>query len=237
LKPQKTIANEVRLAGKGMFGGKDVKVLFKSAPAGSGVVFVRTDFDPPVRIEASIDNISPLPRRTAVTKGNAGVEMIEHCLAAVSALEIDNIIIEMTAQEMPCFDGGSGEYFKALKKAGLTEQNAVQNQFVISQEISISQGGASIYALPGDGDGLEITYEMDYTGHTGVGRQLFSCELSADFFEANLAPARTFLLEAEAKQFQSRGIGTHLSPRDILVINSDGPIKNTFRFRVEESDE
>ena len=77
---------------------------------------------------------------------------------------------------------------------------------------------------------MSITYDLDYGGHTGISRQIYSCRVTPDGFEKNLAPARTFLLEAEAKHFQARGIGTHLGPRDILVINSDGPIKNSFRF-------
>ncbi|MCD4830644.1 MAG: UDP-3-O-acyl-N-acetylglucosamine deacetylase [Anaerohalosphaeraceae bacterium] len=230
MKPQKTIAEETGLAGKGMFGGVEAKVLFRPGPADTGIVFVRTDLDVPVKIPAVITNVTERARRTALQKGSASVETIEHCMAAINALEIDNLIIEVQGPEMPGFDGGSGEYFKALKKVGFTEQASAKKEFVISEEISISEGGSYIYALPYDGDGLQITYEMDYTKHTGVGKQLFSCELTTDYFEQNLAPARTFLLEAEAKQFQASGIGTHLSPKEILVISSDGPIKNSFRF-------
>jgi UDP-3-O-[3-hydroxymyristoyl] N-acetylglucosamine deacetylase/3-hydroxyacyl-[acyl-carrier-protein] dehydratase len=77
---------------------------------------------------------------------------------------------------------------------------------------------------------LQITYDMDYTKHTGIGRQMLSCTLTPEYNEQNLAPARTFLLEAEAMLVSMHGIGTHLTPKDILVINSDGPIKNSFRF-------
>jgi UDP-3-O-[3-hydroxymyristoyl] N-acetylglucosamine deacetylase/3-hydroxyacyl-[acyl-carrier-protein] dehydratase len=77
---------------------------------------------------------------------------------------------------------------------------------------------------------LNITYDLDYGGHTGIGRQIYSCKVTTESFEKNLAAARSFLLEAEALQFHARGIGTHIGPRDILVINSDGPIKNSFRF-------
>ncbi len=71
---------------------------------------------------------------------------------------------------------------------------------------------------------------MDYTQHTGVGRQIYSCDLNETTYAQNLARARTFVLEAEARQMQALGVGAHLSPKDILVISSDGPIKNTFRF-------
>jgi len=230
LKPQKTIAQEAKLAGRGMFSGAEAKVRFAPADVDTGVVFIRTDLDEPVKIEATVRSVAERSRRTAIRKGQVSIEMIEHCMAAINALEIDNIFIEVNAPEMPGFDGSSGEYFKALKDCGFAEQSKPRKEFAVSQEISLSEAGASIYALPSDGETLEITYDMDYTKHTGVGRQMLSCTLNTEYFEANLAPARTFLLEAEAKQFQSRGIGTHLSPRDILVISSDGPIKNSFRF-------
>ena len=99
-----------------------------------------------------------------------------------------------------------------------------------TKRLRLISGDASIYALPFPDEGLNITYDLDYTGHTGIGRQIYSCRLTTEGFEKNLAPARTFLLEAEAKQFQARGIGTHLGPRDILVISSDGPIKNKFIY-------
>jgi len=230
LKPQKTIASEVRLAGKGMFGGQDSKILFKPAEVDTGIVFVRLDMPEPVRIEANVKNIGQRSRRTALLKGDASIETVEHCLSAVSGLEIDNLIIEVEGPELPCLDGGPLEFYKALKKAGTVEQSKPQKEFTITEPITIVEGDASIYALPCASDELQITYDMDYTKHTGIGRQMLSCTLTPEYYEQNLAPARTFLLEAEAMQFQSHGIGTHLTPKDILVINSDGPIKNSFRF-------
>ena len=213
-----------------MFSGVDSRVRFVPAEVDTGVVFVRTDIDEPVRIEANIKNVTERTRRTALRKGQISIETTEHCMAAVYALEIDNLIIEVSAPEMPGFDGGSLDYFKALKKCGYTEQQKPRKEFAITEPVVINEAGASIYAQPCEGQSLEITYDMDYTKHTGIGRQLLTCTLTTEYFENYLAPARTFLLEAEAKQFQSHGVGTHLSPRDILVISSDGPIKNSFRF-------
>ncbi len=230
MKPQRTIADEAKLAGRGMFSGAQSQVRFAPADVDTGVVFVRTDLDEPLHIEANIRNIAGRSRRTALKKGQISIETIEHCMAAVNALEIDNIFIEVDAPEMPGFDGGSGEYFRALKECGFVEQARPRKEFAIAEAVSLNEAGASIYALPCESNTLEITYDMDYTKHTGIGRQLLTCTLTTEYFETNLAPARTFLLEAEAKQFQSHGIGTHLSPRDILVISSDGPIKNSFRF-------
>jgi UDP-3-O-[3-hydroxymyristoyl] N-acetylglucosamine deacetylase/3-hydroxyacyl-[acyl-carrier-protein] dehydratase len=230
LKLQKTIKNEGKVHGRGLFGGEEAKVVFRPAPADSGVVFVRTDVPEAVRINAVVTNLAERSRRTTIKKGSVSIETIEHCLAALSAMEIDNVVVEVDGSELPAPDCSCAEYFKVLKRAGVVEQQVSRKEFTVSEPISIIAGDASIYALPYSGDGLNIMYDLDYGGHTGIGRQIFSCQLTPESFEKNLAPARTFLLEAEAKQFRARGIGTHIGPRDILVINSDGPIKNSFKF-------
>ena len=230
MKLQKTIKTEAKIAGRGLFEGREAKVVFCPAPPDTGVVFIRTDVAEPVRVGAVVANIAERSRRTTLAKGSLAIETVEHCLAVISVLEIDNLVVEIDGPELPAPDCSSVEFFEVLSRAGLGEQDAARKEFVISRPISITVGDASIYALPYADDGLSITYDLDYGGHTGLGRQIFSCRITPRTFEKNLAPARTFLLEAEAKQFQARGIGTHLGPRDILVIDSDGPIKNSFRF-------
>ena len=230
MKLQKTIKSEGKVRGRGLFGGEEANVVFRPAPADSGVVFVRTDVPEAVRINAVVTNLAERSRRTTIKKGSVSIETIEHCLAALSAMEIDNVVVEVDGLELPAPDCSCAEYFKVLKRAGTVEQQVSRKEFVISEPVSIVAGDASIYALPYSDDGLNITYDLDYSGHTGIGRQIFSCQITPESFEKNLAPARTFLLEAEAKQFRARGMGTHIGPRDILVINSDGPIKNSFKF-------
>ena len=230
MKLQKTIKNECKLAGRALFSGEESKVIFKPAPADTGIMFVRTDLPEPVRIKAIIPNVGERSRRTALKKGTVSIETVEHCMAAIVALEIDNLIVEVSAAELPAPDCSSAEFFRVLKRAEAVEQQANRRQFAIREPITITEDDSCIYALPYSDDALNITYDLDYGGHTGIGRQIFGCRLTADGFEKNLASARTFLLEAEARQFQARGMGTHLSPRDILVIDSDGPIKNSYRF-------
>jgi UDP-3-O-[3-hydroxymyristoyl] N-acetylglucosamine deacetylase/3-hydroxyacyl-[acyl-carrier-protein] dehydratase len=233
LELQKTIEREVSVSGKGLFEGKETKVTFHPGQADTGVVFIRTDTPEPVRIQALANNIAERSRRTTIKNSSVSVETIEHCLAAVNALGIDNLVIEVNGQEMPGLDASSNEYLRVLKKAGITEQHARRKELVITEPIMEMRGDASIYALPAQSDSLNISFELDYQGYTSIGRQNFSCQVTAEFFEKQLAAARTFLLEAEAKQFQARGLGKHLSPREILVIGSDGPIKNSYRFKDE----
>ncbi len=230
MKLQKTIKSEGRMHGRGLFGGKEAKVVFRPAPVDSGIAFVRTDVPEPVRITAVASNVAERSRRTTLKKGSVSIETIEHCMAAMNALEIDNVTVDVDGPELPASDCSCAEYFKLLRRAGLVEQSVGRKEYVIDKPVTVTAGDACIYALPFSDDGLSLTYDLDYGGHTGIGRQIFSCRLTPESIERHLAPARTFLLEAEAKQFQARGVGAHISPRDILIINSDGPIKNSYRF-------
>jgi UDP-3-O-[3-hydroxymyristoyl] N-acetylglucosamine deacetylase/3-hydroxyacyl-[acyl-carrier-protein] dehydratase len=230
LKLQKTIKSEGSIAGRGLFGGQEAHVVFHPAPEDAGIVFVRTDVAGAVRIAAVAPNIAERGRRTSIKKGDVSIETVEHCLAAIRALEIDNVTIEVDASELPAPDCSSAEYFKVLRGAEVVEQSRARKEFVVKEPVSVSAGDATIYALPYVDGGLNITYDLDYSAHTGIGRQIHSYRLTTDSFEKTMASARSFLLEVEARQFQARGLGVHITPRDILVINSDGPIKNSYRF-------
>ncbi len=230
MKLQKTIKREAKMRGRGLFGGQEAKIVFRPAPVDTGITFVRTDMPEPVRISAVATNLAERSRRTTIKKGSVSIETVEHCMAVVNALEINNMIVEVDGPELPAPDCSSAEYLKVLKRAGVIEQNVGRKEYIIDKPVNISAGDACIYALPYADDGLSLTYDLDYGGHTGIGRQIYSCKLTPETFEKHLAPARTFLLESEARQFHARGMGTHIGPRDLLVINSDGPIKNNYRF-------
>ncbi len=230
MKLQKTIKDPVQLSGKGLFGGQDASVTFHPAPEEAGVVFVRTDVASAARIAAVAPNIAERSRRTSVKKGEVSIETVEHCLAAIHALEIDNVTVEVAGPELPAPDCSSAEYVSVLKRAGIVEQTNPRKEFVIKRPICVNAGDATIYALPYSDGELSITYDLDYSSHAGIGRQILSYQLTPDSFETGMAPARSFLLEMEAKQFQARGIGTHIGPRDILVIDTNGPIENAYRW-------
>jgi len=230
---QKTIRNDARLSGKGLFSGQDVTVTFRPADVDTGIVFVRTDLTDHAWIPAAAAHIIERDRRTALRNGSGSVETPEHCLAAVAALGITNVLIELDAAELPGFDGSSEPYFKALLECGVQEQAAESRELVITESVSITEGDKSIYALPYNSDTLNITYDLDYTQYGGIGRQLYTFELSQQRFAEHLSRARTFVLEEEAQFLRANGIGTHLGPADILVINGDGPMENAYRFTNE----
>jgi UDP-3-O-[3-hydroxymyristoyl] N-acetylglucosamine deacetylase / 3-hydroxyacyl-[acyl-carrier-protein] dehydratase len=230
LKLQKTIKSEGKISGRGLFGGEESQVVFRPAPEDAGIVFVRTDVAGAVRIPAVAPNIAERSRRTSIKKGDISIETVEHCLAAIRALDIDNVIVEVEGSELPSPECSSAAYVAALRQADVVEQKSPQKEFVIRKPISLSAGDATIYALPHADGGLNITYDLDYSAHPGIGRQIYSYRLTPESFEKSMAPARSFLLEAEARQFQARGIGAHVGPQDILVVDSEGPIKNSYRW-------
>jgi len=228
---QRTISREVSLSGPGLFSGESATLTFGPADADAGITFIREQDGKVANIAARVENVLKRPKRTCLRNGSLFVETIEHCMAALSGLEIDNAIVRVTgglAGEIPGGDGSSRDFVDILTEAGWTDQDAVKQPLIIREPVTVTDGDASLSALPGPTDRLEIVYEFD--APPPVGRQVFSFHVGADDFITQLAPARTFSFEAEAREAQARGIGKHLTPRDVLVINADGPIDNKFRF-------
>ncbi len=228
---QRTIAKEVTLSGAGIFSGEQATLTFAPAEPNAGITFVRQFEEKVATISAHISNVQKRPRHTVLKNGTLLVETVEHCLAALAGLGIDNAVLRLNAGrtgELPGLDGSSKPYVDALQEAGVKEQPQNKTPLVISRPVQVSLGDATLAALPGPKDRLEILYE--FVGPPPVGRQVFSFHVGVDDFAAQLAPARSFSFETEAREAQARGLGKHLTPKDWLVIGADGPIDNAFRF-------
>ncbi len=228
---QKTIAKEVVVEDRGLFSGKPVRLVIKPADIDHGIVFIRTDLNPPVEIPLEIDRVTQRMRRTAICVGDAYIETIEHFMGAVNALGLTNLLIEINNEEMPNVDGSCNPFTTAILEAGILEQGRKVEPFVISEPVTVREGEAVLYALPDKGDNLTVIYELDYSeSEPLIGRQLYRYYHSQENFISQISPARTFILEKEALHFSKQGIGTHLTGKDVLVIGPEGPIDNQFRF-------
>jgi len=233
---QQTISKTVELEGRGLFTGQETILRFKPAKPHTGIVFCLKSEHQPLRIPAWIENITKRARRTAIRNGTAAIETIEHCLSACSGMNIDNLEIELTGNEVPGFDGSSASFVDALLKANIQPQDAEREVYVIPEPIRVQDGDSELLALPPLADGsnlLEIHYTLDYGESTPIGHQALAVKITPQSFEKEIAPARTFLLEEEAKYLQSQGMGTHLSYQDLLIFGKDGPIDNELRFPEE----
>ncbi|WP_428939515.1 3-hydroxyacyl-ACP dehydratase FabZ [Fontivita pretiosa] len=239
---QRTISREVSVAGPGLFSGEPATLTFAPAERGTGITFVRQIDSRVTNIPALVQNVLERPRRTCLRSGSLYVETVEHCLAALSGLGINNVVVKVSggvSGEVPGGDGSSKIFVDALTQAGIVEQDAPVEPLIIKKPIQVGLGDATLAALPGPTDRLEIIYNFEAA--PPIGRQTISFHLGngsssgngsgdIDDFVTQLAPARTFVFEHEANELRARGIGRHLTPRDLLVISRDGPIDNTFRF-------
>ncbi len=228
---QKTIAKEVHLRGRGLFSGEPAELTFTPADVGAGITFVRRIGEKVATIPALVQNVIKRPRRTCLKNGTLQIETVEHVLAALTGLGIDNATVtvsDSTTGEIPMGDGSSVDFMDVLADAGLVEQDRAIEPLIIKKPLQVTLGDATLAALPGPTDRLEIIY--DFEAGPPVGRQVFAFHLGRDDFLKELAPARTFVFEHEAAELRKRGFGGHLTTKDLLVIAPDGPLENEFRF-------
>jgi UDP-3-O-[3-hydroxymyristoyl] N-acetylglucosamine deacetylase/3-hydroxyacyl-[acyl-carrier-protein] dehydratase len=187
---QKTIKNEVTLSGVGLHTGNKVTLTFKPAPINHGYVFVRKDLEGEPIIEASAEYVINTQRGTNLEKRGVFVNTSEHVLAAVVALDIDNIIIEINAPEPPIMDGSSKHFVEALEKAEIQEQDAERDEFIVKEIISYKdeETGSEIILMPCDN--YQITAMVDF-GTKVLGTQNATMN-SLSEFKTEIANARTF---------------------------------------------
>jgi len=221
------------VSGRGYWSGQPITLTFLPAPAETGVRFVRTDLPDRPSVEAIADHRIDMQLRTRLAKGSAVVDMVEHVLAALYGMQIDNVEIHCTGCEMPGLDGSSLAYALALDDAGCTPLRNRRATLRINKRMRIGEGAQWITVEPTDSDCLELEYRLDYGPNNPVGTATYATKISEDAFYHRLSPARTFISLQEAEQLQKRGLATHVTTRDLLVFDSDGPIDNTLRFNDE----
>lgn len=202
---QRTIKDPVSFSGVGLHTGNISTVTFHPAPENYGYRFVRTDIPDCPEIPALVDNVVDISRGTTLAVGNAKVHTVEHVLAALVGLQIDNCKIELTSNEPPVGDGSAMPYVEALMKAGFVEQKAPKDYLIIDQTVRYTNEdkGVDIVALPNDD--FRVTVMIDYhnpalgSQHTGL------FDLQKEFTE-EFAPARTFCFLTEVEMLREHGL-------------------------------
>lgn len=232
---QKTIIKDVSFSGKGLHTGNKSNVTLKPADPDTGIIFVRLDLPGKPEIKAGIKSLTSAektPRRTTIENNGAQVQTIEHLMAALSGVGINNLRVELDNNELPGLDGSSLNYLEIFDQAGIKEQDKKGDYFAIKEPIFIEEGKASIMALPASD--LRISYTLDYNL---VARKTEFVELSftsPEIFAKEIAPARTFCLESEINELRDNGLGLGANYENTLVLANDGGIINN---KVRFSDE
>jgi len=232
-RPERSLAHTAEVSGVGLFHGADVTLRFLPANPGTGIVFVRSDLPDRPEVPARVDRIVPSERRTTIRQGAATVEMIEHVMAALAGLRIDNCVVEIDAGECPGCDGSSRKFVEALDRAGTIEQPRMRQTLVLERSVSVREGDAVLAAIPGAPGRMTLAYHLDYGRGTPIAAQSFCLGLSPESFRDELADCRTFLLEPEAEALRAAGIGRRTTAADLLIFGRDGLIGNTLRHHDE----
>ena len=194
---QKTIARPAHLAGIGLHTGHPVELTFYPADPGKGIRFRRADVGTGVEIPALTEFVVEISRGTVLGRDGAKVYTVEHVLAAVAGLGIDNIIIELSADEPPIMDGSAGPFVTALQDAGIVEQDAPREYFEVEKTLTYHSDKDAVDIVVVPSTEFRITYMIDYT-HPSIGTQ-YTSMYSLDEFASEFATARTFCLLSETE--------------------------------------
>jgi UDP-3-O-[3-hydroxymyristoyl] N-acetylglucosamine deacetylase len=230
---QRTVGRAAEVRGVGFLTGADVRLRFLPAPPNSGVVFVRTDLRPRACVAAHIDQVTGTQRRTTLGHAPAQVGLVEHVLAALAGLRVDNCVIELDAPEPPGLDGSARAFVEALLEAGPQRQAERRPVYRVDEPVVLSAGNATLALHPAHDHSLTMTYFLDYGLRSPLGRQVHTQPVTPTTFIHELAPCRTFILESEGEELRRQGLGTRTTTADLLVFGPHGPLDNALRFANE----
>jgi UDP-3-O-[3-hydroxymyristoyl] N-acetylglucosamine deacetylase / 3-hydroxyacyl-[acyl-carrier-protein] dehydratase len=201
---QKTIKTEISLTGVGLHTGKEVTMTFKPAPINNGFSFVRVDLEGHPVIEADANYVVNTQRGTNLEKLGVKIQTPEHVLAAVMGCDLDNVIIELNSSELPIMDGSSKYFVEAIEKAGIEEQNANRNVYVVKEVISYvdEESGSEILIMPSDQ--YSVTAMVDF-GTKILGTQNATMKNISEF-KSEVADSRTFSFLHELESLLENGL-------------------------------
>jgi UDP-3-O-[3-hydroxymyristoyl] N-acetylglucosamine deacetylase/3-hydroxyacyl-[acyl-carrier-protein] dehydratase len=223
---RRTIAREATVTGTGLHLGVDCALVFRPAPSGSGLVFQRRDVVGAAPIPARAALAVLTDRRTQLGEEPNAVHTVEHVLAAVAALEIDDLVISLDGPEPPIMDGSAKSFFEALRGAGPREQPGCTQRARLTQRVQLIDGESTYEATPSDDLELDVTIDFP---HPLIGRQRYSARVTPELFERELAWARTFGFVREVEPLRAMGLIKGATLQNAIVLDDTAVVENTLR--------
>lgn len=230
---EQTIGMPVEVEGIGFITGSFVTLRFCPAPENTGIIFIRTDVNPKTFIPATVSNVTGTNRRTTIGHAPFQVTLVEHVLAALCGLKIDNCFVELNCSEPPGLDGSASDFVLALKKAGSVRQKSKKLIYGVDSPVIVQANGCTLALHPCEGSGLKMTYFLDYGHHSPIVKQVHTQNIEPSLFTREISRCRTFILEEEAEVLKSQGIGSRTTEQDLVIFGPRGPINNPLRFANE----
>lgn len=228
---QKTIRKRTQVQGVGLHSGKSCSLTFVPAPPNTGVHFVRSDLPDRPSIRVHAQNVSATGYATTLGGSLFSVATVEHCMSALSALRIDNVLIELDGPEIPICDGSAKDFLAALHQVGMVEQDQPRLYCYVTEPIYYSDGDKQAYVVPYHG--LRLTVTIDFP-HPAIGKQKLDLDINDQSFTREIANARTFGFLKDVEALQARGLALGGSLDNAIVLDDQKVVNpNGLRFEDE----
>jgi UDP-3-O-[3-hydroxymyristoyl] N-acetylglucosamine deacetylase len=225
---EQTIAEPLEFSGVGLHSGAPVTMRLLPAPAGSGIVFRRTDLDN-FEIPANGRNVAKVSYATSLMRQGVLISTTEHLLSAFIGMGVDNVIVEIDNLELPILDGSALPYVEAFQGVGIRTQRRRRETIRVLRDVEVREGDKFIGVYPGSG--YRITYAIDFPAP--IGKQKTCVDLAAEMYGSMIAPARTFGYKADEQKLRDMGLIRGASPENAIILGAKGPINGPLRFTDE----
>ena len=225
---QRTLRRQVSCAGIGLHSGNKVTLTLKPAPASSGIRFRRTDLG--IDIDARVQNLAGIQYATGLAQDNGSVETVEHLLAALVSLGVDNAIVELNYAEVPIMDGSASPFVYLIQEAGIKPLGVPKRHLRVTRPVELVRGDKRIAVYPCDH--FKITYSISFD-HPMLRHQARTVSVNESSFVEDIAPARTFGFLKEVEMLRQHGLALGGSLENAIVIGETGVLNNQLRFEDE----
>jgi UDP-3-O-[3-hydroxymyristoyl] N-acetylglucosamine deacetylase len=219
---QKTITQTIQISGKGLHTNRQIDMILSPLPINSGIWFLRTDLPGNKPVKVSSENVTDTALATTIGLGNESVGTIEHFIAALGCLDVNNLMVEINGPETPALDGSALPWIKLLRNVGLRTLNAPRPYYAVRRPFELVEGDKSIAMTPSSE--LVIDFTIDFPGFIQNQRKVFT--FTENGFVSDIAPARTFCLLSDVEKMQSQGKALGGGLDNAVVVTGNGIVLN-----------
>ena len=227
MSPRRTVRGSASVEGVGLHLGQPCKLTFRAAPSGSGIRFRRVDLAGGPLVAARVEHAVLAERRTQLGEGVGALHTVEHVLAAVAGLELDDLTIEMDGPEPPIGDGSAAPFLDALRSAGVAETDGTPEYLDLTEPVRVIDGESVYEAFPARALELDVTIDFP---HPLIGRQRGTYAVTSESFAKELAPARTFGFVHEVNALRAKGLIQGASTANAVVLDERGVLDTSLRW-------
>ena len=229
MQAQRTLRQAVETTGIGLHSGKRVTLTLRPAAVNTGIVFTRVDLNPPVSIDAKAECVGETMLSTTLVKNGIKVSTIEHLMSALAGMGIDNLYVDITAEEVPIMDGSASPFLYLIQSAGIEEQHASKRFVRIKRRIEVRKGDICAFLEPYDG--FKLAFEIDFQHPAVKGtKQFYEVDLSKKSYSSEIGRARTFGFIKDFETLRSKNLVLGGNLGNAVVMDEFRVLNDTLRY-------